>query len=179
MEYRSVPYTTLLPETLAVLNGQGLLLVSAAADGTPNAMTIGWGAVGCIWGLPVFTVLVRPSRHTYTLMEQTGAFTVCVPPASWTAVTRFCGTQSGRTVNKFSEQKLVALPSAQIAAPGIEGSALIYECRVVHSHDMNPASLDPAIASRAYAKGDFHRVYQGQILSTHALPNAAELLPRP
>ena len=34
---------------------------------------------GSVWGRPTWTVLVRPSRFTYELIEQTGDFTVSVP----------------------------------------------------------------------------------------------------
>ncbi len=59
-----VSYTDYLKETLDTVRKPGLLLVAADADGKPNAMTIGWGTVGIIWGKPIFIVLVRPSRYT-------------------------------------------------------------------------------------------------------------------
>ena len=88
MDYTKVPYTTYLKQTLSRLTDPGLLLVSAAGDGKPNAMTIGWGTVGVIWGKPIFVVLVRPSRYTYSLLEASDSFTVCVPSvrASFTPV---------------------------------------------------------------------------------------------
>jgi len=65
-------YDECLKETLEVMGGRGLLLVSVDKDGKPNAMTIGWGTIGIIWGKPIFAVLVRPSRYTYGLIEETG-----------------------------------------------------------------------------------------------------------
>ena len=44
-----------------------------------NVMTIGWGNIGFIWGKPIFTALVRYSRYTYELLENSGEFAVCVP----------------------------------------------------------------------------------------------------
>ncbi len=44
-----------------------------------NTMTIGWGSIGFIWGKPIFTALVRYSRHTYELVEQTDEFTISFP----------------------------------------------------------------------------------------------------
>ena len=91
-----------LNETLDVLGKPGLLLVSTDADGKPNAMTIGWGTVGIIWGKPIFVVLVRPSRYTYGLMEQTEDFTVNVPSAELREAVAFCGSKSGRDYDKFA-----------------------------------------------------------------------------
>ena len=54
-------------ETMESMSSGGLLLVAGTKG---NPMTIGWGTVGIIWHLPVFVVLVRPSRYTFEFMEQ-------------------------------------------------------------------------------------------------------------
>jgi len=62
------------------MDEEGLLLATTGTDGKPNVMTIGWGTIGSIWFRPMFVVLVRPSRHTYSRMEQVSDFTVNVLP---------------------------------------------------------------------------------------------------
>jgi flavin reductase (DIM6/NTAB) family NADH-FMN oxidoreductase RutF len=176
MEYSNVPYTTYLHRTLSLLRGPGLLLVAAGADGKPNAMTIGWGTIGVIWSKPIFTVLVRPSRYTYKLLQESDSFTVCVPSRTLHEAVDFCGTRSGRDYDKFKECELTALPSTQVSAPGVAGCPLIYECQVVHTNDVVPANLTEEIKTRAYPGGDFHRIFYGEILAVRALPDAAELL---
>lgn len=173
MKYSNVPYTTCFQETLALLSSPGLLLVAAGADGKPNAMTIGWGTIGIIWSKPIFTVLVRPSRYTYQLLEQSDSFTVCVPSKALRQAVNFCGTRSGRDVDKFKECGLTTLPSERISAPGIAGCPVIYECQIVHTNDVIPANLTEEIQGRAYPRGDFHRVYYGEILTVRALSTAA------
>jgi flavin reductase (DIM6/NTAB) family NADH-FMN oxidoreductase RutF len=59
-------------------------------------MTIGWGLVGRLWREPVFMVAVRPSRHTFKLIEETDVFTVNVPSDGMDATIDYCGTVSGR-----------------------------------------------------------------------------------
>ena len=58
--------------------GQGLLL--AVGDSTNNnAMTIGWGSLGNIWGKigeNTVTVYVAEARYTYEFMEKYDYFTV-------------------------------------------------------------------------------------------------------
>lgn len=176
MKYLNVPYTTWFQETLALLPSPGLLLVSAGADGKPNAMTIGWGTIGIIWNKPIFTVLVRPSRYTYRLLEQSDSFTVCVPAKEMREVVNFCGTRSGRDYDKFQECGLTTLSALRIGTPGIAGCPVVYECQVVHTNDVIPANLAQEIQTRAYPGGDFHRIYYGEILTVRALPDAAELL---
>ena len=43
--------------------GKGVL-ITAAADGKVNPMTIGWGTLGIQWGKPIFIAFVRESRYT-------------------------------------------------------------------------------------------------------------------
>ena len=98
-----VRYTDYFAQTIQRMREDGLLLVTMGADAKANVMTIGWGMMGCIWARPLFIVLVRPSRHTYTRLEQVGDFTVNVPPRELAAAVSHCGTVSGRDHDKFQE----------------------------------------------------------------------------
>ena len=171
-----VGYTEYLKETFDVMRKMGLLLVSADADGKPNAMTIGWGTVGIIWGKPIFIVLVRPSRYTHKLMEQTDDFSVNVPPPELRDVVAFCGSASGRDHDKFAEKGLIAVPGKKVKSPVIEQCVIHYECRVVHKNDVLKDKLASEIVSSAYPKGDFHTIYYGEILSVYASPDVGEKL---
>jgi len=173
MTYTTVPYTTYLKETLTVLDDPGLLLVTSA-DGRANAMTIGWGTIGLIWGKPIMAVLVRPSRYTYTLLEQSDSFTVCVPSPGMREAVEYCGQYSGRDQDKLKACNLSIRPSLHVRAPAIDGCPIIYECRIVHKNDVVPATLAADIT--AYPRGDYHRIYFGEILAVRALPDAATVL---
>ncbi len=173
MTYTNVPYTAYLNDTLRILRNPGLLLV-AAADGKANAMTIGWGMVGPVWGKTIMLVMVRPSRYTYNLMEQSDSFTVCVPAPAMRQAVAYCGQYSGRDGDKLEACHLSLLPSTQVTAPGIAGCPVIYECRIVHKNDVVPPTLAQDIT--AYPRGDYHRMYSGEILAVRALPDASELL---
>ena len=177
MDYSEVPCTTYLHETLSLLTDPGLFLVAAGADGKPNAMAIGWGTIGVIWGKPIFTVLVRPSRYTYKLLEGSDSFTVCVPSKRLYKAVNFCGTRSGRNYDKFKECNLTVLPSTRVNAPGIAGCPVIYECHIVLTNDVIPANLAQEIQASAYPRGDYHRIYYGEILAVRALPNPGPASP--
>jgi len=164
-EFVSVPYDSRLAETLAALTERGLLLVTQGADGRANAMAIGWLSVGSIWGMPVATVLVRPSRHTFKLLQQNGDFTVNVLPPSMAEVIAYCGTVSGRDHDKLAEKKLTPLPGLQAKAPILGESVVAYECRTALTSEVAPDRLDEKIRGSAYAKGDFHRIFFGKILA--------------
>jgi len=161
-------YTDYLKETLEILHGDGLLLVSVDKAGKPNTMAIGWGTIGVIWGKPIFIVLVRPSRYTHGLMEQADDFTVNVPPAKLSDIVAFCGSASGRNHDKFKEKGLVAVPGKKVKSPVIEQCVIHYECKVVHKNNVLKDKLASSIISSYYPKGDFHTVYFGEIVAVYA-----------
>ena len=163
-----VDYRDYFAQTMDGLDGSGLLLVSVGRDGRPNVMTIGWGTVGTIWSRPIFVALVRPSRYTYGLLEQTGDFTVNLMPVELADVVAYCGEVSGREHDKFAERELVLAPGAKVKAPVIEQALLQYECRTVQKTDVVPEHFDPAIVGRFYPQGNYHRVYFGEILAVRA-----------
>jgi len=176
MPKKTVHYTAYLDETLELLADPGLLLVSQGTDGIPNAMTIGWGTVGVIWGREVFTVLVRPSRYTFSRLEQSESFTVNLPTPELHKAVNFCGTRSGRDYDKFAECDLAAEPSDTVDTPGIAESPVVYECEIVHVNDLVNASLAPEIVTSYYGSGDFHRIYYGEILRVRAVEDVRERL---
>lgn len=158
-------YRDHLEETVRAFGEDRVLLVSGGKEGPPNAMAIGWGIAGIIWRKPIFMVLVRPSRYTYKLIEKTGEFTVNIVPPELKEVVQYCGTVSGRDHDKFKDRHLTALPSKKVATPIIKECTLHFECRVVHKNDVIPSQLEKSITNTFYPKGDFHRIYFGEILA--------------
>lgn len=176
MERRSIDYTEFFPEVMAALRSRGLLLGSYDADRKPNAMTIGWGSLGSVWGVPMWMVFVRPSRHTYHCIEHSGCFTVNVPPESLSMACAVCGSTSGADVDKFEEAEITAGQADRVLAPAIDECPIVYECQVVHASDILPNKLADEILSGAYRDGDYHRVYCGKILHAKAAAEAERLL---
>ncbi len=172
----AIHYSDLFAETMRRMRGDGLLLVTTGSDGKPNVMTIGWGTIGSIWGRPTFLVLVRPSRYTYSRLEEIDDFTVNVPPAELADAASHCGTVSGREHDKFQEDRLTILPSKQVRPPVIKECVIHYECRTLHRNDVVPEAVAQAVLDDAYPEGDFHRIYFGEIVAAYADEDAAERL---
>jgi len=177
MPKTEVSYTRYFDATMQRMREDGLLLVTAGSGGgKPNVMTIGWGAIGSIWGRPSFLVLVRPSRYTYELLEQNGDFTVNVAPRELAETIAHCGTVSGREHDKFAERNLTAVPAKQVQVPIIDECAIHYECRTLYRNDLVPEALVQTVRDQAYPRGDFHRIYFGEILAAYADEEAAAKL---
>lgn len=171
-----VRYTDYFTQTIQRMREDGLLLVTLGADGKPNVMTIGWGTMGSIWSRSVFIVLVRPSRHTYSRLEEVRDFTVNVPPPELSAAVSHCGTVSGRDHDKFQEMHLTPMPSREVRPPVIKECLVHYECRTLHRNDLEPDALVQAVREEFYSTGDFHRVYFGEIVSAYADEDAGQRL---
>ena len=148
-------------ETMKCLSGPGALLVAGAEP--VNPMTIGWGEIGIVWGRPVFVVLVRPSRFTHSLMEKAAGFSVNVAPESLGEACMLCGTRSGRDIDKVAEAGLTIEKGLALDVPTIAECPIHYECRIIHRNEVDPATLSPEVKASAYAGGDFHTVYRGEI----------------
>ena len=163
-----VNYKDFFAETVERMCDDGLLLVTKGKDNKANVMTIGWGTIGTIWAKPIFIVLVRPSRYSYSLLEQVDEFTVNVPSKELAKAALHCGTVSGRDNDKFKDMNLTEIASKEIQVPIIEECHINYECRTLHKNDLIPEMLDPGVKEQFYPKGDFHRLYFGEILATYA-----------
>ena len=162
MQLVAVDYAPQIPELMAGLEQPGLLLVVADSRRPANVMTIGWALFGRVWGRPMCTVLVRPSRYTFDLINRAGAFTVnLMPPGFGQAVAR-CGTVSGREVDKFAEQGWVPAQGETVPASYIPEGALHLECRTVLTNEVTP-ELEPQLLATCYPRGDLHTLYHGLV----------------
>lgn len=133
-----------------------------------NTMTISWGNIGYEWSRPVFTVLVRKSRYTHELIENSTEFTVSIPcNDDFKAAMALCGTKSGRDMDKFKAAGLNLKSGKVVDTPVIEGCQLHYECRIVYKQEMNPEMLREDVKGGSYGSGDYHTFYFGEIVACY------------
>ena len=154
---------------------RGILLTSEAED-CVNAMTIGWGTLGIEWEVPIFAAYVRTNRFTHELIERTGEFTICAPygELSKTAAKAlaFCGSKSGRDVDKLAKVGLHTVEAEIVRPPAIKEFPLTLECRVVFSQ-VQPIKEISGRFSKFYventAHSEPHVAYYGEILKAYII----------
>ena len=101
--------------------------LTTAAGGRHNTMTIGWGALGNIWGKPVFTVMVRHSRYTHELIEAHNEFTVSFPlTAAFSKALGLCGSKSGRDMDKFAAAEITPAEGRPLKCPSSKAPGCIW-----------------------------------------------------
>lgn len=133
-------------------------------DGNP--MTIGWAQFGILWGKPTCTVYVRKSRYTYHLLEAAKTFTVSVPfQGELSQELAFCGTKSGRDVEKMNILNVSPVPAQFGAQDGFPGCRYQIECQILFRADLDENLIENDLPrSRYYQNGDPHRMFVGEIL---------------
>ena len=149
-----------LQENVFSLIGDQWTLITAGTPDHCNTMTASWGGVGVLWNANVTFSFVRPSRYTYTFMEQEKYYTLSFFGADCRRALQLCGSKSGRDIDKVAETGLTPV----FDAPAYFAEAeLVLVCRKLYTQDLDTDRLlDPALMAN-YKDGDVHRMYVGEI----------------
>lgn len=160
-------FTLRLEDAMNYLHKQGAFL-TVKSDETVNTMTISWGNIGFEWNRPIFTVLVRHSRYTHELLEKATEFTVSIPlNDKLNPALNYCGSKSGRDVDKFRECNLNLEAGKSVATPIISDCELHYECKIVYKQEMDSDMLSQEIKNSSYKNGNYHTIYYGEIVACY------------
>ena len=124
-------------------------------------MTASWGGMGILWNKPVAFLFIRPQRYTYLLTEQASAVTLSFFEETYRSALRFCGTKSGRNVDKFAQTGLT-LDYVQ-DVPVIHEATLNLICRKLYADDLKKEGFVEKALLGNYPTDDFHRVYVVEI----------------
>jgi flavin reductase (DIM6/NTAB) family NADH-FMN oxidoreductase RutF len=146
---------------------KGAFLTVKSGDAL-NTMTIGWATIGFVWRKPIFMVAVRDSRHTFGIIEKAMDYTVSIPSTDIQDTVKFCGTKSGRDVDKFKECNLHIMDSRKVNSPIINTPGLHFECKIVFKAPMDPKYLVPEYGE-LYPQKDYHTLYFGEILACYEI----------
>ncbi len=162
----TLSYDARMQEAIEALTKRGAFLTAKVGD-MKNTMSIGWGSIGHCWGKPIFTVMVRDSRHTYELLEKATEFTVSIPLTDHLQEElEFCGTKSGRDLDKFSRCPLKTAPGRKVDVPIIADCQLHYECRIMAKLRLKPENLHES-CFEWYPEKDYHTFYVGEIVACY------------
>ena len=110
-------------------------------SGETNIITIAWTGTICTNPAMLY-ISVRPERHSYQMIKESGEFVVNLTTEALVQATDFCGVRSGKDVDKWKETGLTrGKASALSYAPIIEECPVNIECKVTEikelgSHDM-------------------------------------------
>ena len=142
---------------------QGAFLV-VQAKGRKNVMTIGWATFGFVWRRSTMMVAVRKSRFTHNLIEEADSFTVSVPTGNMEKEINFCGSKTGRDLDKFKECHLLPIKARKVSSPILKIPGYHYECRIIYKAPMDPQGMAKDLG-QIYPEQDYHTLYFGEIMA--------------
>ncbi len=151
-----------------------VVMVSVADKaGNNNIITIAWAGTICS-NPPMVSISVRPERHSYQMIKETGEFVINLTTKDLVYATDYCGVKSGRDVDKFKDMNLTPIQGDKVKAPLIAESPVNLECKVTEviplgSHDMFLAEVVSVHVDDKYMdeKGKFHLEQAEPIVYSH------------
>ena len=142
---------------------QQLAVITCGGIEDFRCMTIGWGAMGNVWGHPgaTITVYVNPARYTFAYMQQKEYFTVCFFPEEYRRDVMTLGTKSGRDGDKVALTGLT--PKALENGVGFEQAELTFVCKKLYGGQFELEKTPEQIRNSIYTKFEPHYFYIGSI----------------
>ena len=134
-----------------LLHPMHTVLVSCMGKaGKPNITTLAWAMPTSI-NPPLLEISLAPTRHSHTIIEESGEFIVNIPTLEILQAVYACGSLTGRSFDKFKKANLTPMPAKKVKTPAIRECVAHLEC-----------SLEDKLTT-----GD-HTIYVGKILEAYA-----------
>ena len=132
-----------------------VMISVADKEGNSNIFTVAWAGTVCT-NPPMLTISVRPERHSYQMIKETGEFVVNLTTEELAFATDYCGVKSGRDTDKWKDTGLTKTPASKVSVPLIQESPVNLECKVVRidelgSHHMFLAEVVAVDVDDAYS----------------------------
>ena len=100
---------------------------------------------------PIIAISMRPMRHSYGLIEKHREFVINYPTKDQLKEMDYCGTRSGRDVNKWNELNLTKEQGVVVKVPMVKEFPWNMECKVVNRIELGS-----------------HVCYFGEVVATHS-----------
>lgn len=153
-------------------------LLCAGNKEKSNAMTIGWGGIGTLWGRTALTVYVAEKRYTKEFLDNSEYFTVMSFDVKDSRVVRYMGTKSGRDEDLSATQgdacpdkkaQALGLHTAYTAngTPYYTEATMVIECRIMYAAPFDQKGFKSDVPQRMYANfpAGIHSMYIGEVVN--------------
>ena len=148
-----------------IFTGKGMLLCAGDREKS-NAMTIGWGGLGTLWGRnDAVTVYVAEKRHTKLFMDKAAYFTVMAFDKEKQAnILDYMGRHSGRDGDKAAALGL-HLAYTERGTPYYEEAEMVLECEMMYAAPFDRAGMRD-VPQKLYSNfpAGVHAMYIGRIV---------------
>ena len=162
-EFRSINPQEIFDNPFKLFGSDWGLVTAGNPEGL-NTMTVSWGGVGIMWNKPVTFTFIRPTRYTFAFLERNDLFTICFFDESYREALSFCGSKSGRNVNKVEETGLTPMFTEE-GTPCFEQARMVLVCKKLYAQFLNEESVlggEPVL--KQYNGDEYHKMYISEIL---------------
>jgi len=123
-----------------LLHPRQTILCTAHHQKKVNIITLAWTMI-ISRNPPIVAISVAPQRYTHDLIKESKQFTINVPTKEIMKEVYYCGSHSGRRVDKFKETQLHPLEGIKVACPRIQECIAHLECQVITPYLSAKSSL--------------------------------------
>ncbi|MBU2567142.1 MAG: flavin reductase family protein [Elusimicrobia bacterium] len=124
-----------------------------------NIITLGW-SMTTSFGPPMVAISVGHTRYSHQLISSTKEFVLAFPTLKMEKDVLFCGTNSGRDVDKFISTGLTPMTAKKVKPPLIKECLVNMECKVTGQ----------------LVTGD-HTIFAGEIVAAYVSDETATVTP--
>lgn len=135
-----------------------LTVLISSGNGTENVMSAAW-VIPVSVHPPLVAVAISPKRYTYELILSSKEFAINVPSVNMLDIVDYCGSVSGRDVNKVASLGLTTLKPKVIKSPLIKGCAGFLECKFKEAFKAGDHFLVVGEVVRACSEDLFDEIY--------------------
>jgi flavin reductase (DIM6/NTAB) family NADH-FMN oxidoreductase RutF len=138
-------HTTTFPMPAAV--------ISVGKGDNANLITLAYVGKVCMKP-PIIAIGIHKKRYSFNLIEQHGEFVINYPRKNQIREMDFCGTRTGKNVNKWNELGLTKQKASIVDVPLIKEFVWNMECKVVNKIELGS-----------------HVCYFGEVVAVHCDKN--------
>lgn len=149
------------------------VLVTCGTMEHPNILTVAWTGICCTHP-PMTYISVRPTRHSYNIIKESGEFAINLPTTALVKAVDFCGVRSGRDTDKIAKCGLHLVMPEHGSVPVLDEAPVSLSCRVTQilplgTHDMFLAEIIGTAADSRYvdSKGKLNLQQSGLLAYAH------------
>jgi flavin reductase (DIM6/NTAB) family NADH-FMN oxidoreductase RutF len=125
-------------------------VISVGTGDKANLITLAYVGKVCSKP-PIIAISIQPVRHSYQLIEELGEFVINYPTISQLRDMDYCGTRSGRDVNKWEELNLSKEKASVVSVPMVKEFPWNMECKVINRLELGT-----------------HVCYLGEVVAVHS-----------
>jgi flavin reductase (DIM6/NTAB) family NADH-FMN oxidoreductase RutF len=161
-EFKEIEPVSISDNVFGLIADDWFLLTAGNLNDGYNTMTASWGGMGELWNQKVSFVFVRPQRYTMRFMEKNRLYTMSFFGSDQRKALNYCGSHSGRDVDKALQTGLTPFQPEE-GATSFREARLILVCRKLYYQDLQPDDFLEDWIEELYPERGYHRMYIGTI----------------